>query len=88
MIAKIKSTDPYTEIADIIEEWCLKNYYDRFVVTLQINGETITEWLDWCIEYGFIWDTDWWEGEKDVVLVGFRPLHQISFDGYPEAYKG
>ena len=81
---KIESNDPYTEIADIIKEWCEKNCWCDFVVTIAINGEELTDFLSFdAAEMDFIWEVDWWEGEKDVQLLGFLPIDNIRIYGYP-----
>lgn len=81
---KIVSEDPYTEIANIIDEWCKKNFYDSFVVTISRDGQIITEYLE--IDgnsIDFIWENDWWEGEKEIYLLGFMPMLQLRVYGAP-----
>lgn len=81
---KIVSEDPYTEIANIIDEWCKKNYYGSFVVTISRDGQIITEYLEFDgSSFGFIWENDWWEGEKEIYLLGFMPMLQLRVYGAP-----
>ena len=81
---KIESNDPYTEIADIIKAWCEKNCWEDLVVTISINGNEITECISFNAEkMDFIWESDWWEGEEDVQLLGFLPIDNIRIYGYP-----
>jgi hypothetical protein len=84
---KIVSEDPYTEIANIIDEWCRKNYYGSFVVTISIDGQIITEYLEFDgSSITFIWENDWWEGEKEIYLLGFMPMLQLRVYGAPGNY--
>ena len=81
--------NPYEEICNIIEEWCQGEggEWDDFIVTLQLdNRPPETHYLELEIsdDLGFVWSTDWWEGEKDVRLVGFMPLHRIEFYTDPD----
>lgn len=82
---KIESKDPYTEIANIIDDWCRKNFYDSFVVTLSRDGQIITEYLEFDGgDFDFIWGNDWYEGEKDIILIGFMPMQQLRVFGAGE----
>lgn len=84
---KIKADDPYTEIAKIIEEWCKHNIYDSFVVTISRNGEIITEYLELDgSSIDFIWEMDWWEGKKEIYLLGFMPMCQLRVYGAGETH--
>ncbi len=78
------SDTPYDKIVDIITEWCNKNCYGDFLVTIDVShdGEKwyrTTQILEY---YGdddtFAWLNDWWEGEKLVDLQGFSPISEIS----------
>lgn len=77
------SKDPYTEAAEIIEQWANKNYYDDFVVTLRLDGEIVTTLL--CVDEAanMEWDNDWWEGQKEVRMIGFAPLSDLLCIGEP-----
>lgn len=81
---RITSSNPYREIREIIEQWCSQNRYGDVLVTISVNGEEITEYLSWEPYEGFVWDMDWWEGEKEVILMGFRMRHDLTFYGFPE----
>lgn len=89
---KIISNNPYDEIANIIKKWCEANYYSDFVVTIGFDKfgagaqeETSTEFLEFDGNAAeFIWLNDWWEGQKDIYLVGFRSLDAIKVYGFPE----
>ena len=85
MLLQCKTNDPYTEIGDYIDEYCLSKlgYYTSFLVTIEINGAEITEILSFETD-SFIWDSDWWEGEQDIKLLGFRPISDIKCYGLPE----
>lgn len=74
-----KDKTPYDEIASIIEKWCAKNFWDAFIVTLSLDGEESTEILeiDGCGN-SFVWVSDWWEGQKNIELLGFMPISKIS----------
>lgn len=66
---------PYDTILEPIEKWCKENYFADFVVTISLDGQEST----WFLEYDrndftFFWNEDWWEGEEDVRLLGFVPL--------------
>jgi len=81
---RVEGKDPYTEVADIIDGWCKKNYYSSALVTLLIDGRVTTEYLSFNgNDMNFEWETDWWEGEKEVVLIGFRMIDDVAFYGYP-----
>lgn len=68
--------NPYEEAAAIIEAWANAHFYDDFVVTLLIDGRRLNTLLLF-EENDFMWNDDWHEGEKDVVLVGFFPVTEI-----------
>ena len=79
--------DYYEEIGSIVEQWCEKNGYTQMLVTISLgySWETPheeTHLLDWDSEHCcLIWDSDWWEGQSYVELVGFTPLHKIRIVG-------
>lgn len=86
---RVEGKDPYTEVANIVEDWCRRNYYGSAFVTLSVGGCVTTEYLSFngnTME--FEWDMDWWEGEKDVVLIGFRMRADVAFYGYPSGEGG
>ena len=77
--------DAYNKVAEIVDAWCVKNGYDDMIVSLAVNGEIKTEYLicNLNIPGGWEWENDWWEGEKDVRLLGFRPISMIHVYGEP-----
>lgn len=77
------SKDPYTEAAEIIEQWAKKNYYDDFVVTLRLDGEVITTLLCMDEAANLEWNDDWWEGQKEIRIIGFTPLSDLLCVGEP-----
>ncbi len=80
----ITSNDPYTEVGNIVEDWCETHYYGDALVTLFIDGRVTTEYLEFNGDtMQFTWANDWWEGEKDIELIGFRMLGDIMFFGPP-----
>jgi len=76
---------PYNYIADPIKAWCEENYYTDFLVTIWVGDHETTQFLalddNLC---SFTWEIDWWEGEKDVRLLGFAPLTDIHIHNYPK----
>ena len=86
MLLKCEGDNPYTEIANIIDDWCEKNYYGSALVTLSLDGNVTTEYLSFNgNDMKFEWDSDWWEGERNVVLLGFRMMADVVFYGYPNS---
>ena len=87
------SKTPYDIIADEIEEWCQKHYYSSFLVTLRINGELCVEYLiyktgnSYWTDPHWVWESDWWEGQKDIELVGFIDISSVYISGTPNDYK-
>lgn len=78
------SETPYETVSRPIEEWCKENYYTDFLVTIQIDGRETTEVLGFNGDIvDFVWLSDWWEGEKNVKLLGFSPIDDISLHNYP-----
>lgn len=77
------SKDPYTEAAEIIEQWAKKNYYDDFVVTLRLDGEIVTTLLCTDEAANLEWEDDWWEGQKEIRMIGFAPLRDLLCIGEP-----
>ena len=72
---------PYDTVLEPIEKWCEENYYTDFIVTILIDDAEITQLLEWDAEDGFIWNSDWWEGQEDVKLEGFIPVSHIRIRG-------
>lgn len=79
----MNGTTPYEEIAEVVENWAKDNFYTDFIVAIRADGEELTEIL--VGDNGeLVWLNDWWEGQKDVKLLGFRPINMISVRGAPE----
>lgn len=75
---------PYESILRPIEEWCKKNGYFDFLVTILLDGNETTQVLEFDGDMAdFVWLNDWWEGEKDVKLLGFSPIGDIRLHNYP-----
>lgn len=75
---------PYETILRPIEEWCEKNGYFDFLVTILLDGNETTQVLEFDGNVAdFVWLNDWWEGEKDVKLLGFSPIGDIRLHNYP-----
>ena len=58
-----------------------------FVVQLDIGGYDLTTLLIDNREYSgadpkYVWETDWWEGEDDVYLLGVAPVEDIDLSKY------
>lgn len=85
-LLECKSRDPYTEIANYIESWCLSDHgwCEDCLVTISRDNEEITEILFYTSMGEFEWEMDWWEGEKDIKLLGFRPISDLKCYGLPE----
>ena len=83
------SKTPYDIIADEIEKWCLEHYYSSFLVTLRINGEICVEYLLYManLDTHWAWESDWWEGQKDIELIGFIDISSVRVSGTPDNYK-
>lgn len=78
-------TNPYNDICIPIEEWCQKNYYTDFLVTIKVDDFKYTEYLEFNGNtMQFEWLNDWWEGEKDIRLLGFIPIDRINIQNYPD----
>ena len=86
---EIKGPDPYTEAANVVEAWCKKNYYDHFLVTLELDGELTTQLLMCETEDALemVWDVDWYEGEPKIRVMGFRPICDFHLYGAPPEEK-
>ena len=70
---------PYDTIAEPIVAWCEEHGYTDILVTIWINDHEQTELLEFDLTVPglLVWRSDWWEGEKDVRLLGFAPLSEI-----------
>ena len=71
----------YREIAKRYPD--IVGWHGSFVVQLDVDGYDITTLLIDNRDYGgdaehYSWETDWWEGEKDVYLLGVAPVSDID----------
>lgn len=85
-IQKLPCENAYAEAEAIVEAWCKEHIVDTMLVSLLIGDRARTVVLEpvngpdrW------EWEYDWWEGEKDVLLLGFRPAGDVQFYDYPGA---
>ena len=79
--------DPYEQIGDIVDAWAKENIYTDMIVTVAVNGEIKTEYLGLNVDgrgFNWVWEYDWYEGERDVRLLGFRPLDLVHCYGLPK----
>ena len=84
---KINPKRAYEDVAKIVESWCERYGYSDMLVTINVNGITRTEVLEFdAAEMTFVWANDWWEGEQQIILEGFAPLNIIRLFGFP-TYK-
>lgn len=80
---------PYETIANAVEEWCKEHGYQTMLVSIALHydGEApreITEILEFDLSnMTAVWDSDWWEGEQSVELLGFTSLDNVVLRGMP-----
>ena len=80
---------PYETIANAVEAWCKEHGYQTMLVTISLHhdGEApreITEILEFDLSnMTAVWDSDWWEGEQSVELLGFISLDSLHLHGRP-----
>lgn len=76
--------DPYSAIGNYIQNHveCIEN----MIAIIEINGAVTKQLLvvDITEDGYFVWQSDWYEGEKDVALIDFFPVR----DAQPERKKG
>ena len=78
---------PYEDIVNEIWKWCEDNVFAPMLVTISIGYEwekpyEETHYLDFdANEFCFIWDSDWYEGQQYVSLVGFTPVYWVRVVG-------
>lgn len=82
--------NPYEKIGSVVEQWCKDHVYAQMLVTILIGYDwepphKETHLLDFDAEEGgLVWDSDWWEGQQHVELVGFTPLYKVKLEGEGE----
>lgn len=68
--------DRKNELFDLLER---QEMYQDYIVCIEIDGSTINEILQYDGNEGiFVWESDWWEGEKNVFLIGFQAVDDID----------
>ena len=71
----MKGSDPYKYIADLVINHNRLILYGSYIVRIKIGNIISNELLLLDDESdGYIWLNDWYEGEKDVSLLGFIPV--------------
>lgn len=71
-----------------IDEYCDYNGYEDMLVTVQADGEILTIVLEFDAVNGtWCWSWDWYEGQKNVELLGFVPLSHIKVVGMEVHYN-
>ena len=75
-----EKSNPYQEVIDILTVWSMNHHFEDMIVRISLNGEETNEILlcDGTFGCDYYFNNDWWEGEKDVYLVGFCPLYDIG----------
>lgn len=75
----LKSKTPYDKIAEILVEWGYQNYFSTFIVKIKIDGDVLNE-IAFSKNAEIVWENDWWEGERNVELLGFAPIEKIKIE--------
>lgn len=78
MIKVIEGQDPYSVIGKYIRSHI--NAIEDIIAVIEIDGvETNQLFVVNMNEDGyFIWKSDWYEGEKDIVLIDFFPVSEAK----------
>lgn len=78
MIKVIEGQDPYSVIGKYIRSHI--NAIEDIIAVIEIDGvETNQLFMVNMNEDGyFIWKSDWYEGEKDIVLIDFFPVSEAK----------
>ena len=75
------SKTPYRIVADALIGYCAahEDYYTDFIVELILDGKVqkTVAFLN-SVDLDFEFEDDWWEGEKEVILVAFDRLEDIE----------
>jgi len=74
MIKVKKGQDPYSVIGQYIRDHV--SAIEDMIAVIEIDGETSNElfMVDMTVDGYFIWESDWYEGEENVVLIDFFPV--------------
>lgn len=68
---------PPEDILNRVDAYAMIYGYDDYLVTIDLDGTTITELLIF-EDVSFFWLNDWWEGQSRVNLLGFIPVSHIK----------
>lgn len=74
MIKVKKGQDPYSVIGQYIRDHV--SAIEDMIAVIDIDGKTSNElfMVDMEVDGYFIWKSDWYEGEENVVLIDFFPV--------------
>ena len=70
---------PYAKIIDLLRSWANDNYFDDMVACIIADGQESNELV--CFNshnLHLYFDNDWWEGQKDIYLIGFIPISEVA----------
>lgn len=76
---RIDSINPYDTISSIIQHDPSYMRGESYLVTIRIGSDTETVLLhceDPETNY-YLWDYDWWEGQKEIFLEGYIAISDI-----------
>ena len=75
--------DPYDVIGQYIQNHI--KVIEDIIATIEIDGVRTNElfMVDWEEDGGFVWKSDWYEGEQNIALIDFFPVS----DAKPERKK-
>ena len=74
MIKVKNGQDPYSVIGQYIRDHV--SAIEDMIAVIEIDGNTSNElfMVDMKVDGYFIWESDWYEGEENVVLIDFFPV--------------
>lgn len=81
--------DPYSVIGKYIQDHITA--IEDIIAVIEIDDITTNQlfMVDMNEENYFIWENDWYEGEKDIALIDFFPVSEaINPSAQPERKKG
>lgn len=74
---------PYDRIIEIILQVYRSDAYDDYLVTIKLDDIITTEILFYIDEIKtFVWENDWYEGQRNVSLLGFSKMSVITLTNY------
>ncbi len=65
------------DIADILREWCEKNYYTHFIIWLKLDNEIVNVLCEYTNPDELIFEWDFYEGQKCVEFIGYIPIDDV-----------